>query len=233
MVNKYDPRLARLTTRLSEEDESYPFGLYVPDTRIDKFLRDLRSRYEKEELIIRSVSKVEKHLREGDTVEADFNFLYYDYRIVKHARGVVAAVEDEHYDVEMNWRKVVVDFEKGFKTAVFDNEIVVYGKRRFLRSAKRYPLTRGDCFQLKKGDLVRYIGDVKLRHSSSGIEKKTRGKVYNRIGMDAEVIFEGLQSIVARIPCRDLNLIRPNNINFEKLYHECFGEEGREVEDEV
>lgn len=215
LIGRRSPELENLISRLMHADEAFDShssisARYKSDRQL---LKHFRKVYSKEEFLVRSRSEIE----EGTAV------LVQEPRypvaskprigLVQKAEGIVVNASEE---------KVLVNWGCNVRTIVDDNELLVYGRKKtLLRAEKSYPQTRGDRFNLRKNDLVKYIGDDYALWRYHCPNEGIWGKVVGRDDSDRTKV--RLNENVIIHSYRDcLKIWVRNNIDFEKIYREVF-----------
>lgn len=209
---KRDPRLELLIERLKEIDNAFPYHSETEAGMLDdkQLFRHLKRTYRKKKFLMPPLD-----LKVGDRVVA-MKFGQYQFFPVHGAQG---RIEDFCEDGE-----VLVELRSGASLKVEDQNLVVYGRKgSWWRKEKRYPETRGDYFQLRKNDLVKYIGG-EVSFWGGFIEEPEFGTVIDvREPRRVQAVFDGKDDLIVKIYESHLRKIVKNNIDFDKVYREYYG----------
>lgn len=209
--------LIELVARLYREDRLFEYHYQKARSGGD-LLENLREIYSQEHFFIDGWDFL-KYSDVGDIVE----FRKKEpvaLESIESSKGVVAGF-DKRTD------RVRVRFDTGsLKTgsmAMFPKELILYGRKGGLfRREKRYPETRADFLKIKAHDLVK----LHYRTNLTGyveVYPGLRGSLTNRHPNVLKIVDSGL-SVRLHREC-DVHLILKNEINFDKLYGECYGGE--------
>lgn len=224
-----DSRLSRLMERLYQEDEllldhSWKEMRSLNDADLLEYLIET---YQGEELVTGRLSFVRREkIREGDEIVLSGRSLIVDHNFspVMGATGIVRKIFSSHFTSG----NILVDWGDGLRCKVLDSEIAIYGRKGgWLRKEKRFPLTRGDMFYLRKNDLVKYVSERRALGKYIPSAKGMRGKVILNEGGKIYLTIPGNDNIIVRpnlaftFPIQ----IRKNNIDFASIYRECYGDD--------
>lgn len=224
MVPSDRNQLYRLVRRLEEEDRMFQYHLDIKsqlhktDVSCDDIICNLRQVYQADKFVIDNSAFVKKLVGEGDTVVYKKRDSAYKVFIRNKARGVVKKPSSAGAEVI---------FDHGFKADIDYDNLVVYGRKgRWYRKEKEFPPTLAKHLRVKKDDMVLYHGDG-VEETGLSIPAGTVARVVEHNHYYLQVKFEKYPSItktyVTQYKC--VNLIVPNDIDFDKIYHECYGGE--------
>lgn len=213
-----DLRLTKLLTMLEAKDDR--FQQMVPWEKRNKLsdrslLRFLRRRYHKKELVLDMGGNWGGTANVGDIIQFSIDEAYTHFYLNHGSEGVINNICDYGVDVK---------FSGNVKASIIKSNLVLLGRKgSFWRRKKTFPATAADNILLKKGDLVKYIGDE---------ETCLSGRYYVKSGVRAGVVDteNGLYVKWDRAPCIRacyvnsvfVDLVHRSNIDFDKLYRECY-----------
>lgn len=206
-----DHKLEYLISKLADVDPEFVnHSFYERKYYSDKqLLKHFRRIYRKSELMV-DVDDAEK----GAMVHVTYSYLKQQHFSLTHkSKGIVKSLGPK---VGVVWGPKII-------TQVDDHQLVVCGRKgNLLRKEKTYPETRGDYFKLKKGDLVRYTGDESVMWIYNPSRNGVWGTVVN-INKNHEIISVQLdENVVVHSPIGSLKRLVKNEIDFERLYEECY-----------
>lgn len=224
-------KILKLIDRLKEEDEMFTYN----NPTIEEVLRGGRSNYSIVNKLRRRYDCDEFHFhgfyfsaglvmrkcaRVNDIVQFRKNYILPCVSLTEGVKGVVTALDEDS--------QITVLFADGVKACLPDSEVLVFGRRgRWYRKEKSYPPTQGDLFKIAKDDLVQYVPTKEYQFfvTNYRVLAGTRGKVVDRVG---DISFRlGLPTVpsiktTGGLTYQNLELVRKNNVDFEKVYREVF-----------
>lgn len=222
MKVRRNEKLAKLLSKLRKVDELFEYNVPA-EIRADlsdaELIAHLQDTYHQKEFEIKGENQIDKYVEMGDIIEKDGDYSQTWYGVRKGAEGEVRSVDRSLVTVLFYGRGI--DY-------VDDSNLVVYGRKKgFFTPAKEYPETPAEDFKLKKNDLVRYAGEDKIVNSIY-YPDGARGVVVERKVILREkyllVLWLRGQEVKgqAEVKYDGVKVIRPNEIDFDELYKECY-----------
>lgn len=229
-----------LLSRIDRFDPTRNY-LYCPDAEkiVDEksLLEILRDIYSQEYLTVYNQRDSQGELIEADKLIIKKKARARDLIVCKDSKGVVKYVDN---CVDVAFKSV------GIKLFCSPRTVYVIGRKGGLfRREKRYPRTRGDFLKIKKKDIITTAADrfvkqlflpdyVYLRKGTEGfIQDWVNIPLPDKFGYDhyilcplAEFSFSDGVRIKAAIDPEEAIVMKKNEVDFERLYRECFWEGG-------
>lgn len=213
-----DSEVEEFLRLLEREDDLYERNVLQDVSTLGgrALLACLKGTYSAKEFVVNKLSGF--YINNGDKVEVTVDELHLFYP-AENAEGIVTKTRESMHLVEFS------DFVSAYLPA---SKLMVYGRKKtFFSGEKRYPETWGDLFRIKKHDRVRYYpnDDEVVR----GILKvpESRAEVVECGNLGATLRWHDVPEIERTdvVFYSALTLIRPNKVDYSKLYQEFFGED--------
>lgn len=211
----------------------HPVALRIVDEK--SLLEVLREIYSQDFLTIYNPRNSDGSFLQADDITIMEKTNAYHLVILENSTGIVGAV-NEDFGTYVEFRSINIQL-------FFNPEsLYVIGRKSGLfRRDKKFPPTRGDYFHIRKNDIVRTLRArfehqrfnphrLKLTPGTKGKFKHWKptrassapGHYYNARFPLAEFSFSDGVKIEAAVDPKKAVIRKKNEVNFEKLYAECF-----------